>query len=546
MTSRLPAGRIGYLLLALCGLLLAWAGAWPWGGMALWWLQPLVLALAVWQLAASVPPSGTPRRRFRHGFWRGWLLATVWRASTFWWLYISMHVYGGMLAWLSALAVLLLAAALALYYALACGLWLALQGPWRTGGSLLFAALWLLAELCRGVLFTGFPWGALGYAHVEGPLAGWAPWLGVYGIGFLASWIAALLAMRQLQGRSAPVRQGLATAAGVVALLLAGIVLREGINPGLTSPAGSRPLGVELMQGNIPQNEKFLPNGGIETALLWYGDQLMAAQAPLVLLPETALPLLPEQLPPGYWQALQQRFATGDQAALIGTPAGSFDTGLANAVVGMVPGGAVTAGSQPQSGVLLPPAQQPEYRYLKQHLVPFGEFVPYGFQWFVDMMVMPLGNFLRGDANQPRLLWQGQRIQPNICYEDLFGEELAISFTDPGQAPTMLANVSNIAWFGDTVAIDQHRHISRMRAMELGRPMLRATNTGSTAIIDHLGRVQQELPRLERGVLRGEVQGREGLTPFARWAGQFGLWPLWLLGMALLALFALRAPRPRG
>ena len=161
-------------------------------------------------------------------------------------------------------------------------------------------------------------------------------------------------------------------------------------------------------------------------------------------------------------------------------------------------------------------------------------------------MVMPLGNFLRGDANQPRLLWQGQRIQPNICYEDLFGEELAISFTDPGQAPTMLANVSNIAWFGDTVAIDQHRHISRMRAMELGRPMLRATNTGSTAIIDHLGRVQQELPRLERGVLRGEVQGREGLTPFARWAGQFGLWPLWLLGMALLALFALRAPRPRG
>ncbi len=127
----------------------------------------------------------------------------------------------------------------------------------------------------------------------------------------------------------------------MVALLLAGIVLREGINPGLTSPAGSRPLGVELMQGNIPQNEKFLPNGGIETALLWYGDQLMAAQAPLVLLPETALPLLPEQLPPGYWQALQQRFAAGDQAALIGTPAGSFDTGLANAVVGMVPGGAV-------------------------------------------------------------------------------------------------------------------------------------------------------------------------------------------------------------
>ena len=546
MTNTLPAGRLGLLLLALCGVLLAWSTAWPWGGMPLWWLQPLVLAVAVWLLARSVSPIDSPRQRFRRGFRRGWLLATVWLASTFWWLYISMHVYGGMLSGVAALAVLLLAGALALYYALACGLWLALQGPTRAGGSLLFAALWLLAELCRGVLFTGFPWGALGYAHVEGPLAGWAPWIGVYGIGFLACWLAALLALRQLHGRNASVRQGLLTSATVVLLLFAGIALREGVNPGLTTPAGDKPLGVELMQGNIPQDEKFVPSGGIEAALVWYGEQLAAAQAPLVLLPETALPILPTQLPPGYWQAMQQRFAMGEQAALIGTPAGTFETGLANAVVGMVPGGAVLAGSQPLSEVLMPPSSQPEYRYLKQHLVPFGEFVPYGFQWFVDMMVMPLGNFLRGDANQPRLLWQGQRIQPNICYEDLFGEELAVSFTDPGQAPTILANVSNIAWFGDSVAIDQHRHISRMRAMELGRPMLRATNTGSTAIIDHLGQVQQELPRLERGVLRGQVQGREGLTPFARWAGQLGLWPLWLLGAALLALFALRPSRPRG
>ncbi len=162
------------------------------------------------------------------------------------------------------------------------------------------------------------------------------------------------------------------------------------------------------------------------------------------------------------------------------------------------------------------------------------------------MMVMPLGNFLRGDANQPRLLWQGQRIQPNICYEDLFGEELAISFTDPGQAPTMLANVSNIAWFGDTVAIDQHRHISRMRAMELGRPDAACHQYRLHCHHRSPGPGPAGAAALERGVLRGEVQGREGLTPFARWAGQLGLWPLWLLGMALLALFALRAPRPRG
>ena len=175
--------------------------------------------------------------------------------------------------------------------------------------------------------------------------------------------------------------------------------------------------------------------------------------------------------------------------------------------------------------------------------MPFGEFIPFGFQWFVDLMQMPLGNFQRGALSQPRLLWQEQRIQPNICYEDLFGEELAASFGEGGVAPTVLVNVSNIAWFGDTVAIDQHRHISRMRALELGRPMLRATNTGATAIIDHAGHVQQELPRLQRAVLAGEVQGREGVTPCAWWAARLGLAPLWRLGLLAAGVLLLGTRR---
>ena len=157
---------------------------------------------------------------------------------------------------------------------------------------------------------------------------------------------------------------------------------------------------------------------------------------------------------------------------------------------------------------------------------------------------MPLGSFQRGALAQPRLLFKGERLQPNICYEYLFGEELAASFIDPATSPTILVNMSNIAWFGDTVAIDQHRQISRMRAMELARPMLRATNTGSTAVIDAGGRVLQELPRQVRGVLHAKLAGNHAPPTFyAWWAARWGLWPLWVL--ALMAAPALMWRRSR-
>ena len=172
-----------------------------------------------------------------------------------------------------------------------------------------------------------------------------------------------------------------------------------------------------------------------------------------------------------------------------------------------------------------------------------SEFIPPLFKWFTEMMNIPLGDFNRGAVGQPSLLVAGQRLAPNICYEDLFGEELGARFIDPAQAPTIFVNVSNIGWFGDSLAIDQHLAISRMRALEFERPMLRATNTGATAIIDHRGRVVQSLPRLTRDVLVGEVQGRGlnatsgwRITPYAWWVARMGLWPLWGLGMLAWAL----------
>jgi apolipoprotein N-acyltransferase len=181
------------------------------------------------------------------------------------------------------------------------------------------------------------------------------------------------------------------------------------------------------------------------------------------------------------------------------------------------------------------------YRYDKHHLVPFGEFVPDGFHWFTRMMNIPLGDFNRGPLAAPSFDVGGERVAPNICYEDLFGEELAARFIPEAGAPTILANLSNIGWFGKTIAVEQHLRISRMRSLELQRPMIRATNTGATAVIDHRGVVTHALPPFSVGILEGTVEGRQGLTPFAEWAGRFDLWPLWAIGLVLVGAAVLRS-----
>jgi apolipoprotein N-acyltransferase len=519
----------------LAGLAQAVSLASPWNGQPVWWLQILSLAVLGWQLtrcaeqqtswSSSTWSLAGRRPGWQTGWkgaaWLGWVFATAWLAGTFWWLFISMHTYGGLPAVLAVLAVLALAGALALLYAAACAVFFRIFSDYPGVRwplcAIVFASIWTLAELARGLLFTGFPWGAGGYAHTAGPLAGFAPWLGVYGVGAAAAWVAFMATGLR--------RRGWRTAAGLVAVLALPLTAQLA-GPTFTQSTGT--LTVALLQGNIPQDEKFQPGTGVADALRWYGAQLHSRRASLVVAPETAIPMLPQQLPDGYWAALQARFAGGAQAALLGVPLGSYTEGYTNAVVGWKPGLA-----------------QP-YRYDKNHLVPFGEFIPPFFKWFLDLMHIPLGDFNRGALAPPSFTWQGQRLAPNICYEDLFGEELGARFAEPGAAPTILVNFSNIGWFGNTVAIDQHLQISRMRALEFERPMVRATNTGPTVIIDHRGQVTASLARHTRGVLEGVVEGRSGATPYARWVSRLGLWPLWIVSLLVVAGAALsiRLRRP--
>ena len=501
--------RLAIVLIAACAQ--AASAGWPFDdlftlGGTCWWLQILSMAVAV--AALHQRASGT------HSHFIMWMFATVWLTATFWWLYVAMNTYGGLSATLSLVGLVALAAALAAYYAGAVWLWrkvsLGRQGAVPLSGwpaALSFGALWGMAEMARGTWLTGFGWGAIGYAHLNGPLALFLPWVGAYGVSILAAACAAAIGI-------AFVEKHWRLALGSVALLVVAALIPAHWNEWTTPTTTLR---VTLLQGNIPQNEKFETGSGVPVALDWYREALNLSTGDLVVAPETAIPVLPQELPAGYWTALTARFSQGEQAALIGIPLGSYKAGYTNSVIGITP----------SEGLVL--------RYDKHHLVPFGEFIPPMFRWFTDMMYIPLGDFNRGPLGQPSLNVLGERVAPNICYEDLYGEELATRFTDPAQAPTMFANVSNMGWFGGTVALQQHLNISRVRALEFQRPFVRATNTGATAILSHQGLVLAELPPLTRGVLHGEVQGRSGITPFAWWASRFGLWPLWVFGLAIVA-----------
>ena len=445
------------------------------------------------------------------------LLGLAWGAGCFLfgvsWVYVSLFQFGGMAPLAAAGSTLAFCLYLALFPALAGGLFL----RWRSSTPrdvMLFAGLWSLSEWLRGTLFTGFPWLAVGYSQSPpSPLAGWASVLGVYGVGFMVALIGGLIGEMGISGWRRP-RPWLA----MLMLLVGGGVLHR---MDWTQPVGN-PVTVSLLQGNVPQSLKWDPKR-LSLSIDTYLQLARAHPATLTVLPETSLPLYFNEVPRDVLRGLTR---SGD--ALIGVAVGT--------TVGTAVG--PTSGGYTNGAVALTPELVPQ-AYAKSHLVPFGEYPPPGFAWFFRFARIPMSDFTAGPARQEPLTIAGQRIAPNICYEDLFGEELLGSL----RTATLLVNLSNTAWFGDSLAQPQHLQIAQLRAIETGRVMLRATNTGMTAMVSPDGRIVAALPPFTTAALVVQAQGRSGLTPYARWGNLLTL--LIAAGACLTTLGAKNSLRSR-
>lgn len=456
-------------------------------------LMFVALAALFWAIHTADSPRSAALRGFVFGL--GYFIANVH------WVYISMHNYGGMPAWMAAGCVLLFAMFLALFPALAG--WLSRRLPCRESLRLplLIPTLFIATEWIRGWLFTGFAWAESGSSQLQ-LLHGWYPLIGSYGVGLLTALITGVALWRW--------RTGLV----VFAVVLLGGWLLDHIE--WSKPVSS--VSVSLVQGGIPQNERW-DMRLYEQALVRYLTLVRHSRGQLVLLPEAAIPSLLSDTPADYLQLLQQSVASRGAHLVSG-----FVTGTNSQYYNSV----ITLTGKPQT-------------YSKQHLVPFGEDIPlpWLFGWMYRYLDMPLSGFARGGQDQVPLVLGNTLLAANVCYEDIFGNELRRG----AREATLLANVSNMAWFDGSWAAEQHLQMSRIRAVENSRWMIRATNTGATAIIDHKGKIIGRLQAGRAGLLEDQVENREGLTPYTRWGDNPALLALGLLLLGLVGP-ALRHHQP--
>jgi apolipoprotein N-acyltransferase len=450
------------------------------------------LALALFAILAQLWMAAPPGRCFRSGFWFGLGLFGAGVS----WIYVSLSQFGGMPGPLAAVATAAVCAFLALFPAAAGWLQARVPAPEWARACLLIPSSWILFEWLRNWLFTGFPWLAAGYAAAGWSAQGYAPLIGVLGVSFVTLLLAGLVWLLACRGRK------LIVLACFLALAAAGEALRH---VQWSAPVGE-PLGVALLQGNIRQEMKFRPER-YERILETYAQLAEATRARLIVLPETAVPRFYDQVDPAYLARLEAAARRNDGDLLLGVPTRGARGDYYNSVA--------TLGASSRQ------------IYHKAHLVPFGEFVPPGFGWTLRLVDIPLSDFSRGAAERPLLGVAGQRVAPNVCYEDLFGDEIALHARDA----TLLVNMSNVAWFGDSLAPAQHLQIARLRAIETGRMHLTATNTGITAAINRDGRVVEQLAQFVEGRLETMAQGYSGETPYMRWRD----WPVVLAALLILA-----------
>jgi len=419
-------------------------------------------------------------------FWRGWLYGMGMFGVGVYWLHISIYQFGGLKLPVALLLTYLLVAYLACYPAVAGyvarrffsvgeALWLLAVVP----------ATWTLVEWLRGWILTGFPWLNLGYSQIDAPLASLAPLVGVYGVSWAVALSAGLLAYAFCGG----LRQ-CAYPLSAIVLLWAGAFLLGRVS--WTEPTGET-VKVALLQGNVTQQMKWLPEERQQTIRLYQALTKKFWGEDLIIWPEAAIPAFYHSVTPVI-ESLQSKARLDGTDLLIGIPVLDPDGArYYNSVVAI--GGHAGA-------------------YHKQHLVPFGEFMPLGkwLQRLADLLAIPMSGFSAGPANQPLLRVAGHHVGVSICYEIIFGEEIIRALPDAD----FLVNVSNDGWFGDSLGPHQHFQMARMRALETGRYVLRATNTGITAVIDAKGEVLARSPQFKIHTLVADIRIYDGWTLYAR------------------------------
>lgn len=430
----------------------------------------------------------------REGIWRSWLFGLGMFGSGVSWVYVSINVYGGAGPLLAGFLIILFCAGLSVLFQVSFG-WFYVRFVRALPGGMLvgFPITWVLAEWLRSWLFTGFPWLYLGYAHINTPLAGWAPVVGVYGLSFICALtgVCLFLAWRSRQAIACT------TYAVIVVTLWAGGAVLKPIE--WVVRASEEPLEVVIFQPNVPQEHKWDRD--------WYQPilrQLRTASEPhygadILIWPEAAIPNF-YQRARSFLDPIAQRAAATETTLFTGVPyLVEEGEGYYNSVVALGQG----------TGV-----------YYKQHLVPFGEYVPLesALRGMIAFFDLPMSAFSAGPADQPPLRAGAYRVAPYVCYEVVYPEMVARS----ARNADLLLTISNDSWFGKSIGPLQHLQMAQMRALENGRYMIRGTNNGVSAIIDQRGQIVARSEQYVETTLTGQVEVMMGNTPF----GSFGVTPV--------------------
>ncbi len=456
---------------------LAWA---PFGW---WWAALLGYGLLFWLLTNS--------RNSAQACWLGFVFGLGLHVSGHGWVTASLYTKVGMSGLPAALGSIAFMAYMASFSAVPAWLWHRMTDTMRSGGALqttmavlAFCSLLTVGEWLRSLLFNGFTSLSLGYALIDTWLDGYVPLFGLYGVSWIGYGTSALVALTVIR-RNMPACAAILLAAAFGS----GLALRE---IDWVQPAGP-PLGFRLIQSNVKQEKKFDPSF-VRAQVDHLAATIQAEPADLIVTAETAFPVFLNELPPGTLSNLQQ-FSTRTASHLF--------LGIATEVAG---------GNGANSVVHIRPGKSAMDQYNKVRLMPFGEYSPIGFGWFTGALHIPLKDLTAGTPDQLPFTAKSARIGALICHEDLTGQGLLRWLP----TVTLLLNPSNLAWFEGSLAIEQRLQIVRMRARESGRPILRVTNAGITAHVDHAGRVLNLLPEKQNGVVRGQVQPMQGSTPYSR------------------------------